>query len=63
MIDLMLTAGIAFAFGFLLGDLRGVKQANIILDQNLRDLFKVIGDDRPMPTDSEDSEPMRPTLH
>lgn len=63
MITLALTAALAFAFGFILGDRRGVKQANQILDANMRDLFKAIGDEKPMPVESEDAEPHRPTLH
>ncbi len=59
----LLFIGIAFAFGFVLGDRRGVKLANQILDANMRELFKAIGDERPMPVESEDAEPPRPTLH
>ena len=59
----LLFIGIAFAFGLVLGDRRGVKQANQILDANMRELFKAIGDERPMPVESEDAELHRPTLH
>ena len=52
----------AFVIGFLLGDRRGVKQANAILDANMRDLFKAISDDRAMPVDG-DREEDRPTIH
>lgn len=63
MITLVLTAALAFAFGFVLGDWRGVKQANQILDANMRDLFKAIGDDKPGPVENEEVEPRRPTIH
>lgn len=51
-----------FVIGFLLGDRRGVKQANAILDANMRDLFKAITDERTMPVD-DDREGDRPTVH
>lgn len=54
--------GMIFAFGFVLGDRRGAKQANEILDANMRELFKAIGDDRPVPED-DDAGPQRPTMH
>ncbi|MBN9241918.1 MAG: hypothetical protein J0I98_03910 [Mesorhizobium sp.] len=59
----LLFIGIAFAFGFVLGDRRGVKQANEILDANMRELFKAIRDDKPVPVEGEEVEPHRPTIH
>lgn len=59
----LLFIGIAFAFGFVLGDRRGVKQANEILDANMRELFKAIGDDKPGLVEGEEVEPHRPTIH
>lgn len=52
----------ALMIGFLLGDRRGVKQANAMLDGNMRELFKAIGDERTMPAEDE-PEDRRPTLH
>lgn len=52
----------AFAFGFLLGDRRGVKQANEVLDHNNRVLLEAIGDSVREPVDRED-EGQRPVLH
>ncbi|MFI0844474.1 hypothetical protein [Mesorhizobium sp. IMUNJ 23232] len=53
--------GIAFAFGFLLGDRRGVKQANEVLDANNRVLLQAIGDSVRAPVDGEEEQ--RPMLH
>ncbi|MBI1238275.1 MAG: hypothetical protein GC199_02925 [Alphaproteobacteria bacterium] len=62
---IVLAAAVAFvfAFGFVLGDRRGVKQANEILDANMRELFKSIGDDKPGPVEGEEVEPHQPTIH
>ncbi|MEQ1952471.1 hypothetical protein [Mesorhizobium sp. CN2-181] len=59
---LAITAGIviAFAFGFVLGDRRGVKQANIILDENNKLLLEAMHDAVKAPVDGEDA---RPVLH
>lgn len=57
------TAVVCLVVGFLLGDARGVRQANGILDANMRELFKAIGDDKPVPVEGEEVEPHRPTLH
>lgn len=51
---------LAFAFGFLLGDRRGVKQANEVLDHNNRVLLQAIGDSVKAPVDGEED---RPVLH
>ncbi|MEQ1956704.1 hypothetical protein [Mesorhizobium sp. CN2-181] len=51
---------LAFAFGFLLGDRRGVKQANEVLDHNNRLLLRVIGDSVRAPVEGEDEQ--RPVL-
>lgn len=51
----------AFAFGFLLGDRRGVKQANEVLDANNRVLLQAIGDSVKAPVEGEDEQ--RPILH
>ena len=49
---------IAFAFGFLLGDRRGVRQANEVLDHNNRVLLQAIGDSVKAPVDSEEEQPV-----
>lgn len=59
----LLFIGMAFAFGFVLGDRRGVKQANEILDANMRELFKAIGVEKPESVEGEEVEPHRPTMH
>lgn len=56
------TALAAFAFGFLIGELRAVREANSILDANMKELFKAIGDMPEKPPDSEEME-ARPSLH
>lgn len=56
------TAVVCFVVGFLIGDARGVREANRILDANQRELFKAIADDRPVQVD-DDAEPLRPVLH
>ncbi|WP_442577597.1 hypothetical protein ACSBOB_18680 [Mesorhizobium sp. ASY16-5R] len=60
---LAIAAGIvlAFAFGFLLGDRRGVKQANEVLDHNNRVLLQAIGDSVREPVEGEDEQ--RSVLH
>lgn len=53
----------AFAVGFLVGDRRGVKQANAILADCQTELFKAIRDDRSgFPSDAAE-EDARPTVH
>ncbi|MEQ1953610.1 hypothetical protein [Mesorhizobium sp. CN2-181] len=54
----LFTAGIviAFCFGFLLGDRRGVMQANIILDQNNKLLLEAMHDAVRAPVDGEDEQ-------
>ncbi|MFI0849251.1 hypothetical protein [Mesorhizobium sp. IMUNJ 23232] len=44
---------IAFAFGFVLGDRRGVRQANEVLDHNNRVLLQAIGGSVRAPVDDE----------
>lgn len=51
----------AFAIGFLLGDRRGVKQANEILDENMKVLLNAITDERTIPVDELEGD--RPTVH
>lgn len=55
----------AFVIGFLLGDRRGVKQCNAILDSNMKVLLKAIGDEPPEAGDiaSDDHDGARPTVH
>lgn len=62
MMTIILVGVAAFVIGFLLGDRRGVKQANAILDENMRELFKAISDERHIPVDDE-PEDERPTVH
>jgi hypothetical protein len=52
----------AFAIGFLLGDRRGVKQANTILDENMRVVMSAISEAAPIP-DAVDDDPAHPTVH
>ncbi|WP_442578208.1 hypothetical protein ACSBOB_22020 [Mesorhizobium sp. ASY16-5R] len=52
---------LAFCFGFLLGDRRGVKQANVILDENNRLLLAAMHDAVRAPVEGEDEQ--RPVLH
>ena len=54
----------AFIIGYLLGDRRGVRECNAILDHNTKALLKVIGEPVTMPTSVDtDDEPKRPTIH
>jgi len=53
---------VCLVVGFLIGDARGVREANRILDANQRELLRAISDDRPVPVD-DDAEPQRPTVH
>ena len=65
MTTLILVALAAFLVGFLLGDRRGVRQCNSILDENWRDLMKAIREE-PLPSpnlDSEEARPAAPTVH
>lgn len=64
----MTTAGLiaaVFVIGFLLGDRRGVKQCNAILDENWRELLLSIREEEPIrlpePPDLEESQ--QSTLH
>jgi hypothetical protein len=62
----VLTGSVAtFMIGFLLGDRRGVKQANAILDANWRELMKSIREDKTgFQSDADDGDDStRPTLH
>jgi hypothetical protein len=53
-----------FTTGFLIGDRRGVKQCNAILEENWRDLMKTIREPLPSPNlDGEEDRPAGPTLH
>ncbi|TPL01369.1 hypothetical protein FJ938_20840 [Mesorhizobium sp. B2-4-14] len=54
----------AFALGFVIGDRRGVKQANAILDANNRALLEAMREDRSgFPSDDPGDETARPTRH
>lgn len=58
--------GTAFIIGYLLGDRRGVKQANEILDHNNGLLLKAMGDaaaDIAPNIEPDESDEIRPTLH
>jgi hypothetical protein len=58
-----LAIGAAFVMGFLLGDRRGVKQANAILADCQTELFKAIHEDKTgFPSDAA-KEDARPTVH
>ncbi|RWC90051.1 MAG: hypothetical protein EOS32_28800 [Mesorhizobium sp.] len=53
-----------FIIGFLLGDRRGVKQANAILDHNNRALLDAMREDKTgFPSDGDEEDTARPTLH
>ena len=52
----------AFVIGFLLGDRRGVKQANEILDHNMQVLLTAIHGEPAVPVEDEEGE-RRSTLH
>lgn len=54
-------AVVCLVVGFLVGENRAVKQANGILDANMRELFKAIGDDTALPVEDETED--RPTVH
>lgn len=46
-----------FVIGFLLGDRRGVKQCNAILDENWRELLEAIREDKSgFPSDADGDE-------
>lgn len=52
--------------GFLLGDRRGVKQCNAILDDHLQTFLKGMMDDKPLSSpnlDSDEDRPAAPTVH
>ncbi|TKD40630.1 MAG: hypothetical protein E5W98_20565 [Mesorhizobium sp.] len=52
-----------FVIGFLLGDRRGVKQCNAILDENWRELMKSIREDGlPQPAEHEETV-IQATIH
>jgi hypothetical protein len=54
-----------FTTGFLLGDRRGARQCNAVLEENWRELMNVIKEEpQPSPNlDGEEDRPARPTLH
>lgn len=52
----------AFVIGLLLGDRHGVRQANQILDGNMKVLLGAITDERTIPVDAGEAE-ARPTVH
>ena len=54
-------SAIAIVIGFLLGDRRGLKQANEVLEHNNRVLLQAIGDEQPVCPD-DDAEPAPPTV-
>ena len=54
----------AFVVGFLLGDRRGVRQANEILDHNNRVLIEAIAGEHTLRTEIDDSSGIvHPTVH
>lgn len=53
----------AFTIGFLLGDRRGVKQANAMLDENMKVLLNAITDERTIPVEVDEAGGRRPTVH
>ena len=54
----------AFVIGYLLGDRRGVRECNAILDHNTKALLQVIGEPITKSTTVDpDDEPKRPTVH
>ena len=59
---LPLTATVSFVIGYLPSERRAVKEANSILDANMKELFKAIGDAGAGPIDAEDAT-KRPSLH
>ena len=59
---LVITAGVAFGFGFLLAERRAVKECNAMLAENQRELFKAISDERPARVVDDDEAP-RVALH
>lgn len=55
---------VAFVIGFLLGDRRGVRQANEILDHNNRVLIEAIAGEQTLRTEIDDSSGIvHPTVH
>ncbi len=52
----------AFAIGFLLGDRRGVREANAILDENQRVLFAAMAEPPSLAADVPEDQPQR-TVH
>ncbi|HEV2898826.1 MAG TPA: hypothetical protein VGX71_13520 [Pseudaminobacter sp.] len=52
----------AFVIGFLLGDRRGVKQCNAILDENMRVVMKAIQEPR-FELDGNENETAAHTVH
>jgi hypothetical protein len=63
----LILAAIATTFttGFLLGDRRGVRQCNAVLEENWRELMNVIKEE-PLPNpnlDGEEDRAARRTLH
>jgi hypothetical protein len=56
-----LLSAAAFVIGFLLGDRRGVRECNAILDEHWRDMMQAIREDRHL--DCEEGETDRPTVH
>jgi hypothetical protein len=63
LVYIAITAAVAFVIGFLAGDRRGVREANAILDANMRELFKAIGDDRQVRVDGDEEQRKSFPLH
>ncbi len=61
LVYIAITAAVSLLVGFLLGEMRAVKEANAMLAENQRELFKAIGDERPARVD--EGEAPRPVVH
>jgi hypothetical protein len=63
--DVSIALGIvaSFVIGFLLGDRRGVKQANAILDENMKILLEAMRDDKTGFSSDSEGEDDRQTVH
>ncbi len=62
LVYLVLTTGAAFVIGYLLGDRRGVREANEVLAHNNRVLLEAMSESVKGHVEGEDEAP-RPALH